>query len=127
MQKQSMYTRHQICRILKPREACFRSRRYSEGEVYDILHEHVPSHRISKDVAIEVLRSLVGSSAGWPATWILHSRLNTRSGGPSTYPGFLSDVSYPEEGVIRFTVSSGNDWAWFEKVICVDAFRVAKE
>lgn len=64
-----------------------------------------------------VLRALASQATGGPAVFVLHSALNSRRSGPSRYPGFVTDVSYPEEGVIRNTVSAGNGCAWFDKII----------
>jgi hypothetical protein len=122
----SAYTGNQLCADLKTNERCFRSARYVEGKIYQKLHEHVPAHRISQDGSMEVLRTLVGHASDWPEIYVLHSRLNKRSGSPFAYPGFLCDVSYPEPGVVRYTVSSTNAWAWFDTVVIRDSFRSAE-
>lgn len=72
---------------------------------------------------MEALRSLIAQCSGWPGVFILHSLLNKRGGNPSTYPGYLCDVSYPEPGVIRFTFSSMGASAWFDSVIAREQFR----
>jgi len=117
------YTRYRLCPNLNPGEKCFCVQRYNEGKVDEVFHEHVPSHRISLDSEIEALRALVSHCAGWPDTFILHSHLNNRRGGPSRYPGFTSHVEYPEEGVIRRYFSSGGATAWSDTVIAPGSFR----
>jgi hypothetical protein len=118
-----MHTRYKLCRDLLPRQKCFRVQRYSQGKIEEVFHEHVPSHRISLDAEIEVLRALVDHCGGWPATFILHSRLNNRRGGVSRYPGFVAHVEYPEEGLIRRSFSSGEATAWSDAVIAPGSFR----
>ncbi len=118
-----MYTRYRLCPDLKVKEKCFRVQLYNEGKVDEPFHEHVPSHRISLDSEIEVLRALVGLYAAWPGTFILRSHLNNRRGAPSRYPGFMSHVEYPEEGVLRRYFSSGSATAWSDTVIATSNFR----
>ena len=118
-----MYDQYMICPSLRPKEKCFRVQRYEDGHVIEVFHEHIPSHRISLDSEIEVLRTLVGHFAGWNGMFILHSRLNSRRGGPSRYPGFVSHVTYPEEGVLRRYFSSDDVTAWSDTVISPHSFR----
>src|SRR5258708_4686688 len=117
------YNRQHLCPDLKVKETCFRAQRYKDGTFEAVFHEHVPSNRLSLDSEIEVLRGLVDHCAGWPPTFILHSRLNNRRGGPPQYPGFRTYVTYPEEGVIRRYFSSGHATAWSDAVIVPDCFR----
>ena len=114
---------HQLCPELKTSELCFRSHGYRNGAISETMHEHIPAHRISQESAREAVRALAEHSAGWPAVFMLHSRLNNTSGGPPRYPTFVTNVSYPEEGVVRYTISSGDGWAWFNKVINLQDFR----
>ena len=118
-----VYKRYKLCPGLSPWEKCFRVQRYSQGKIDEVFHEHVPSHRIHLDSEIEVLRALVGHYAGWPATFVLHSRLNNRRGGAPQHPRFVSHVEYPEEGVIRRYFSSGDATAWSDTVIVPGNFR----
>ena len=119
-----IYSRHQLCPVLLAGEKCFRVHRYNEGQFDQVFHEHVPSRRLSRQTESEVLRGLVGRYAGWEGTYILHSHLNNRPGGPSRYPGFVHNVSYPEEGVLRYTVSSGSVSAWSDTVLTAGSFRL---
>jgi len=89
----------------------------------EVFHEHIPSHRISLESEIEVLRTLVSQFAGWNGMFILHSHLNNRRGGPSRYPCFTSHVVNPEEGVFRRYFGSGNVTAWSDSVILPSSFR----
>ena len=118
-----MYEDHKICTELIHGEKCFRVHRYCKGEIAELFHEHVPSRRISLESETEVLRALVGQCEGWNGMFILHSRLNNRTGGPSRHPVFLSKVSYPEAGVIRRYSSAGNATAWSDTVISPGGFR----
>lgn len=118
-----MYTEHKLCPRLKMKELCFRCFQYREGNVSETFHEHVPAHRMSQATAFEAARGLVVSSANWPQTFVLNSLLNRSRGGPECYPGFNTKPEYPEPGVMRWNVSVGNDWAWFDKVINAKEFR----
>ena len=117
------YTGLKLCAQLKANERCFCVQRYKDGAFEETFHEHVPSHRLSLDGELETLRGLVDQCAGWPPSFILHSRLNNRRGGPSQYPGLKSYVEYPEPGVIRRYFSSGNATAWSDEVIAPASFR----
>lgn len=121
-----MYERYKNCSDLRAQEKCFRVQQYQRGEVVEMFHEHVPAHRISLDSEIETLRALVGQYAGWGGYFIVHSRLNSRRGGPSAYPGFISRVTYPEEGVIRRYFSWGDTTAWADSVFSKGEFRRGK-
>lgn len=55
--------------------------------------------------------------------YILHSALNKRSEEPIPSPGFITDVSHPEPGVVRYTVSAGDGWAWVDRVVLPGSFR----
>lgn len=122
-----MYERYKICPELSGKEKCFRVQRYEDGNIIEVFHEHIPSHRISLDSEIEALRALVGQFAGWNGLFNLRSRLNNRRGGPSRYPGFMFHASYPEEGVLRRYSSSGNVTAWSDSVISLGSFRCKGE
>lgn len=122
-----MYERFKICPELSRKEKCFRAQRYKDGNMVEVFHEHIPSHRISLDSELEALRALVGQIAGWNGLFILHARLNDRRGGPSRYPGFISHVSYPEEGVLRRYLSSGNVTAWSDTIIAPGDFRCSRK
>ena len=97
----AMYEKYKICPSLSRKEKCFRVQKYEKGNIIEVFHEHVPTHRLSIDSEIEVLRALIGQYAGWNGMFILHSRLNNRQGGQPCYPVFISNVTYSEEGVIR--------------------------
>jgi hypothetical protein len=112
-----MYENFKLCPNLGCKETCFRVQQYKEGKVTELFHEHVPSHRLSQDAEIDVLRCLVGKFASWSGQHILHSRLNQRRGGPSQHPRFLSNVTYPEPGAIRRYFSAGNTTAWSDHAV----------
>ena len=118
-----MYEEYKICSELNSKEKCFRVQRYEGGDIVEVFHEHVPSHRISLDYEAEVLRALVGHFANWNGIFILHSRLNNRRGSPSRYPEFTSHTIYPEEGVLRKYLSSGKVTAWSDSVISSSKVR----
>jgi hypothetical protein len=117
------YTSYQVCPDLAVREVCFCVREYKEGLFHDIFHQHVPAHRISQERAHEALRSLVARYSEWPAEWVLNSLLNDRGHKPQRYPGFTYDVSYPEAGVLRHTVSGTAVHAWCDSVVSKQSFR----
>lgn len=118
-----MHSGFQSCPELKVRDKCFRVHWYEHGNVEEIFHEHVPSHRLSLESGLEVLRGLVSQCARWPLTDILRSRLNERPGEPYRYPGFRSHVEHPEPGVIRRYFGSGPATAWYDEVIDPAKFR----
>ena len=118
-----MYENFKLCPTLGRKEKCFRVQQYREGQVTELFHEHVPSHRLSQDAEIDALRCLVGQFAAWNGQYILHSRLNDRRGGPSQHPKFMSHVTYPEPGVIRRYFSAGNITAWSDHVVNSVQFR----
>lgn len=120
---ESMDSGKNLCPDLRAGDKCFRVQRYNEGKFDQLFHEHVPSHRLSLESELEVLRGLAGYYAGWEGTFILHSRLNSRPGGPSRYPVLMHHVSYPEGGVIRRTVSAGSASAWSDAVLSRENFR----
>jgi hypothetical protein len=119
-----VFTGFQLCAELVARRVCFRVRRYQEGDHFVLHHQHVPLHRTSECRRHEVLRSLVACHSGWRGEWIVSSLLNNRGEDPRRYPGFLHDVSYPERGVLRHTVSAGNVEAWCDLVCSPQFFRV---
>jgi hypothetical protein len=90
----------------------------------EVFHEHIPLHRISQEAEIEALHTLVSHFEGWSETYILHSLLNKRQGGPECWPGFISHVAYPEPGVIRRYFSSKNTTAWTDTVVSIRSFRI---
>lgn len=118
-----MYEPYKLCSDLNSKEKCFRVERYEQGAMVEVFHEHIPSHRMSLDAEIEALHTLVGHFAGWSGRYILHSLLNKRRGGPERWPGFVSHVTYPEEGVLRRYFSSGNTNAWSDTVTLIGSFR----
>jgi hypothetical protein len=118
-----MYSNEHLCPTLTTKEACFRVQRYKDGKLEEVFHEHVPSHRLSLDTTIEVLRALVGHYAVWPATFLLQSRLNNRRGGPSRYPVFIGHFNRPEKGVIRRYLSANRVTAWSDSVVMPGTFR----
>jgi hypothetical protein len=119
------YTGHQVCPELAPRFLCFCVREYRDGPFHTVFHQHVPAHRISQERAHEALRSLVARHSDWSGDWVLNSLLNRRGREPECYPGFTHDVSYPEAGVLRHTVSASRVHAWCDTIISKQAFRTA--
>lgn len=122
----SPYTGHQPCPELLPGQMCFRANKYHEGRFESAFHQHIPLRRISQDRALETLCSLVAKYSDWPGNFILNSNLNVRLGGPPCYPGFTYDLSYPEPGVIRYTVGASSAHAWYDSVLSKTAFRAAR-
>ena len=119
----TLYTGHCICPGLELKQLCFCLRKYKDGIFTTVFHEHVPAYRLSQDTAHEALRALVVRYSEWPGEWILGSLLNKRGGKPQRYPGFTHDVSYPEAGVLRHTVSGTGFHAWCDSVISKQSFR----
>ena len=119
----ALYTGYHVCPDLVFRQMCFCVREYKEGEFHRLLHHHVPAHRMPQSRANEALRSLVARYSQWPGEWVLSSLLNDRGRQPQRYPGFTHDVSYPEAGVLRHTVSGTNVHAWCDSVISNQSFR----
>lgn len=122
-----LYTEFHLCPNLSVRQICFCVREYKEGLFHDVFHSHVPAYRISQERAHEALRSLVARYSEWPGEWILNSLLNDRGHQPQRYPGFTHDVSYPEAGVLRYTVSGTRVHAWCDTVISKKDFRLSSD
>ena len=119
----SMYTRDHLCPELKPGLKCFVVQQYKDGKVIAAFHEHVPSHRISQESEGAVLHDLALHYGGYSGISILHSRLNNRRGEPTRFPTFHHHVSYPEEGVIRHSLTCTSASVWLDSVISSQAFR----
>jgi hypothetical protein len=121
-----MYHGYMMCPDLTSGILCFRVQKYNQGSFETAFHEHVPRRRISQDRAGEVLRALVSCFSNWPGNFILQSHLNDRGTDPPRYPGFRHDVSYPEPGVLRHTVSGVHAHAWHDEVIVPTSFRISQ-
>ena len=117
---QPVYEGHELCADLAAGQMCFKARRYRAGVWEDVCHEHVPRSRLSQEDSREVLRSLVAHFSDWPPQFIVRSHLNRRAKNPATYPGFVSQTTYPEAGVLRQYCSSPTVTAW-----CDDAYSAA--
>jgi hypothetical protein len=119
----SIYSRDHICPDLKPGNKCFVVQQYSGETTGVVFHEHVPSHRISQDSEHAVLHDLALHFGGYAAVSFLHSRLNNRRGDPLRFPMFPHHVSYPEEGVLRHSLTCTSASVWLDSVISATAFR----
>jgi hypothetical protein len=118
-----MCRQNKLCPKLISKEKCFRVERYDQRAMVEVFHEHIPLHRISQEVEIEALHTLVGHFEGWSGTYILHLLLNKRRGGPECWPGFIGHIEYPEPGVIRRYFSSKNTTAWTDTIVSTGSFR----
>lgn len=118
-----MYTRDHLCPELTASSKCFVVQVYKGGKASIAFHEHVPSHRISRESEDAVLHDLALRYGGYGGISILHSRLNNRGGQPKRFPIFLHHVSYPEEGVIRHSITCTSASIWLDCVILPRAFR----
>jgi hypothetical protein len=116
-----MYSDYQLCSSLKRGQKCFRLGKYELGEFVDILHEHVPAHRISHDSAIGMMQSLILRYQEAEAGQILRHYLNRRGRDPESLD-WRSHVEYPEPGVLR-TYRGANVQAWMDEVIDPRKFR----
>jgi hypothetical protein len=119
----AMYTRDHLCSELKPGLKCFVVQQYNEANVTIAFHEHVPAHRISQESEGAVLHDLALHYGGYSGISILRSRLNNRRGDPTRFPTFHHHVSYPEEGVIRQSVTCTSATVWLDSVISPQEFR----
>ncbi len=72
-----------------------------------------------------MLRSLVTDFSDWPPQFIVRSHLNRRGKNPATYPGFVSQTTYPEPGVLRQYCSSAAVTAWCDDAHSAADFRPA--
>ncbi len=120
---QDGFTGDQICGSLRPGIKCFRVYKYHKDRFDLEFHQDVPSHRISIESSIEVLRALAGHFGGMPATFILGSRLNNRGRVPERYPSLRHDVTYPERGVMRHAVCADDAYAYLDLVVYSENFR----
>ena len=122
-QETRLYSGFQICDALKPKQKCFRLRRYNQGKFDDLFHEHIPKHRISEDNAINFMMILVARHSEWNDLYTLQSCLNKRGKEPTAERPFQMPIEYPEPGVIRRYCSSGDFVAWMDEVIQPENFR----
>ena len=118
-----VYTRDHLCPELKAGSKCFVVQQYKDGEVLVTFHEHVPSHRISQESEGAVLHHLALHYGGYSGPSILHSRLNNKRGDLARFPTFHHHVSYPEQGVVRHSVTCTHATVWLDSVISPKAFR----
>lgn len=115
------------CGNLAAREVCFRVKRYVDGEVEEVFHEHVPKHRISEDNSIALARTLLAKYRSLQDIDILRSYLNRRGNEPSAMDIGQFHVDFPEPGVLRKCLSYRDIWISFDQVINEDKFRHASE
>ena len=104
---------------------CFRARRYRQGEWGDVCHEHIPRSRLSQEGTREVVRSLVARFSDWSAQYIVRSHMNGRGNNPARYPGFTSETTHPEPGVLRQYFASPEVTAWYYDAYSKADFRPA--
>ena len=123
MNNSSIYPGWQICETLCPNEKCFRVRIYSSGSYKDVLHEHIPKHRLSLDSSLNLLKNLLTKYSEWDDSMIINSYLNNRRGNPRKNLTIQWPVEYPEPGVFRRFCSCGNVTVWMDEVITPDEFR----
>ena len=118
-----MYENFHLCNSLNPTEKCFCLIQYNDGLMIEVLHQHVPAHRMSSDAELEALKALINQHSEWDSTQLLHSFLNNRKGGPIKPVSHRLHVTYPEAGVIRRYVTLDCFTAWVDHVINRTAFR----
>lgn len=122
---QQVYEGHELCADLAAGHRCFKARRYREGVWEDVCHEHIPRSGLAQEGAREVVRALVAHFSDWPAQFIVRSHLNKRGHNPECYPGFTSETTYPEPGVLRQYFASANVTAWYDDAYSKADFRPA--
>jgi hypothetical protein len=119
----SIYSGSDLCNELRVGEVCFRSKEYTEGEVRELFHEHLPKYRISEDNAMSAARALLAKYRSLSDTDILRSHLNKRGQNPHAVTLGTVHVDYPEPGVLRKCLSYRDKWIIFDQVISPDKFR----
>ena len=119
----TIYSGFKLCESLIPSVKCFYVHKYSEGKFFQILHEHIPKYIISRASSEETLRTIIAQHSEWDASRILSSFLNKRGKNPVAQKAFIVNIEYPEPGVFRFHINSGNIGGWFDEVVIPTDFR----
>lgn len=101
-----------VCLDLSVGAYCFRCVRFSDNSL--LLHEHIPGHRISRDMAIATLHSLVANASGWDSKSILLSSLNKRGQDPERHPVVVGHIDRSVSGVVRCSQNSTKSAATFD-------------
>jgi len=124
MNDSSIHTGWEICKTLCPKQKCFRVRIYNSGSYKDVLHEHIPKHRLNLDNSISLLKNLLIKHSEWNDSMIINSYLNNRKGNPKVNQIIQTPVEYPEPGVLRRFCSCGNVTVWMDEVFSPEKFRI---
>jgi hypothetical protein len=119
-----MYDNYKPCPSLQPSEVCFVVEQYNAGNFETVFHTHVPSHRISNDARIHLLKALVVKFGGMSPELVVSSYLNNRAKTPSASEALRIVTSYPEPGVLR-CYCGANTKAWSDQVIVASKFRTS--
>jgi len=107
----------QICDSLKPSEKCIRLKRYNHGEgdlLTELFHEHFPSHRISENAQIEMMKAMLLTYGKAEAPYILRCYLNDHGREPPHYDAFRFSPPDLQDGWLRLTCRCGDFEAWLE-------------
>ncbi len=122
--EEGIYENFKLCSDLRDGEKCIVLSRYAGVNFERLIHEHVPSHRLSKDNTINLLKTLVIGSAR-RSDDELHSIVGYFLNGRGREPARRAmpiTVKYPEPGVLR--IYCGTDiMAWCDDVVSKNHFR----
>jgi hypothetical protein len=118
------HSNFEICLDLKFGEKCIVLQRYSRDCHKRLVHEHVPSKRLSKNITINLLKSLVIGSvrrSDDEIASIVGYFVNDRGRKPARRVLPIT-CEYPEPGVLR-TYCGTNIMAWCDEVVSKGDFR----
>lgn len=124
MTGKGIYENFDLCPDLLSGEKCIVLRRYASGNYERLIHEHVPSHRLSKDNTINLLKTLVIGSvrrSDDEIPSIVGYYLNGRGQKPARRSIPITPA-YPEPGVLRIYCGT-NTMAWCDEVVAEDSYR----
>ena len=123
MADKQLYSGVELCHTLDTGIKCFRIRKYKQGTYDVIFHQHVPKHRISRDNAIGLMKTLMARHRSLSDIDVLRGYLNKRGKEPSAMSIGSVHIEYPEPGVLRKYVSHRDTEILLDEVINADEFR----
>jgi hypothetical protein len=116
------------CPDLSPKEYCFVGRQYFDGEFTQFFHLHVAKHRLSKENALNLLKTLAArfwGKTGMGADQIVQNYLNSHGCTPPADTALKLQCEHSEPGVLR-TYCGGNTQIWLDEVVSKELFRTER-
>jgi hypothetical protein len=118
----SGYSGFRNCERLKQNQKCIKLLLYGKQGYEEVLHEHLPRHRLSYDDGLSLMRAIVSREMKVDYATLILAYLNKRRGGPKKESVFVTNVDYPEPGVLRLSCRCRDSLMWIDEVIDGDKF-----